>query len=75
MLGEAAATLAAMAWAEDPWHALTTKLKETTGRKGRALFQPLRLAPTGQGAWTGHGCSLAADRPRARFGERLQAAA
>ena len=35
-------------WDEDPWHALTGALKERTGRKGRALFLPLRVALTGQ---------------------------
>lgn len=30
------------------WGALTTALKETTGRKGRALFLPLRQALTGR---------------------------
>lgn len=34
-------------WTDDPWHALTAALKEATGRKGRALFLPLRLALTG----------------------------
>jgi len=33
-------------WSADPWHALTDALKESTGRKGRALFRPLRLALT-----------------------------
>ena len=33
--------------AEDPWHALTSALKEATGRKGKALFLPLRQALTG----------------------------
>ena len=33
--------------ADDPWHALTTALKEATGRKGKALFLPLRQALTG----------------------------
>ncbi|MBX7528488.1 glutamate--tRNA ligase [Qipengyuania vesicularis] len=37
----------ALEWGEDPWHALTGKLKETTGRKGKALFLPLRQALTG----------------------------
>jgi glutamyl-tRNA synthetase len=32
----------------DPWEALTAALKEKTGRKGKALFQPLRLALTGR---------------------------
>ncbi len=33
--------------AGDPWHALTGTLKETTGRKGKPLFLPLRQALTG----------------------------
>lgn len=43
-LAEAAA---ALAWGEDPWGTLTATLKQTTGRKGRALFLPLRQALTG----------------------------
>lgn len=37
-----------LAWGEDPWGVLTNALKETTGRKGKALFHPLRLALTGR---------------------------
>ncbi|MEE4153119.1 MAG: glutamate--tRNA ligase [Erythrobacter sp.] len=37
----------ALEWGEDPWSALTARLKESTGRKGRALFLPLRQALTG----------------------------
>ncbi len=33
--------------APDPWHALTGTLKDMTGRKGKALFLPLRQALTG----------------------------
>ena len=36
-----------LTWGEDPWGTLTTTLKEATGRKGRALFLPLRQALTG----------------------------
>jgi len=43
-LGEAAQTLA---WSDDPWSALTSALKASTGRKGKALFLPLRQALTG----------------------------
>ena len=43
-LAEAARLLA---WGDDPWHALTGALKEATGRKGKALFLPLRQALTG----------------------------
>jgi len=34
-------------WSIEPWRALTDELKRTTGRKGRELFHPLRLALTG----------------------------
>lgn len=44
-LAEAARLLA---WGEDPWPALTNALKEATGRKGKPLFHPLRLALTGR---------------------------
>jgi glutamyl-tRNA synthetase len=43
-LAQAASTLE---WGADPWGALTAALKEATGRKGRALFLPLRQALTG----------------------------
>lgn len=44
-LAEAARRLV---WSDDdPWAALTAALKEATGRKGRALFLPLRKALTG----------------------------
>ena len=36
-----------LAWGDDPWHVLTNALKEATGRKGKALFLPLRQALTG----------------------------
>jgi glutamyl-tRNA synthetase len=35
-------------WDRETWKAWTGHLKETTGRKGRALFMPLRLALTGR---------------------------
>src|SRR6516164_7025351 len=37
-------------WDQSTWGAWTTRLKELTGRKGRALFHPLRLALTGSEA-------------------------
>ncbi|HWK40537.1 MAG TPA: glutamate--tRNA ligase [Croceibacterium sp.] len=37
-------------WGNDPWNALTGALKVETGRKGKALFHPLRLALTGRDA-------------------------
>ncbi|HYD24766.1 MAG TPA: glutamate--tRNA ligase [Croceibacterium sp.] len=46
-LAEAARRLA---WGPDPWGTLTAALKDATGRKGRALFHPLRQALTGRDA-------------------------
>lgn len=43
-LAEAARLLA---WGDNPWGDLTAALKETTGRKGKPLFLPLRQALTG----------------------------
>ena len=43
-LAEAARTVS---WTDDPWSALTSALKDKTGRKGKALFLPLRQALTG----------------------------
>ncbi|MDJ0641809.1 MAG: glutamate--tRNA ligase, partial [Erythrobacter sp.] len=34
-------------WGENPWGQLTETLKQATGRKGKALFLPLRQALTG----------------------------
>ena len=34
-------------WDHDTWKAWTDRVKEATGRKGRALYMPLRLALTG----------------------------
>jgi glutamyl-tRNA synthetase len=48
LLEEAAALAAELDWSADPWPALTGHLKEATGRKGRSLFHPLRLALTGR---------------------------
>jgi glutamyl-tRNA synthetase len=48
LIVEAARAAENVDWTEDPWHALTDRLKEATGRKGRALFRPLRLALTGR---------------------------
>ena len=43
-LSQAAQTLT---WGDDPWGGLTSALKESTGRKGKQLFLPLRQALTG----------------------------
>ena len=46
-LAQAAAAAAALDWGNAPWAALTGVLKDATGRKGKALFLPLRQAITG----------------------------
>ncbi len=61
-------------WGSDPWHALTAALKDTTGRKGKSLFLPLRRALTGRD----HGPDMAALLPligKDRAVERLITAA
>ena len=58
-VAEARDALAALPWTGDVWHAWTGALKAATGRKGRALFQPLRVALTG----LDHGPEMAALLP------------
>ena len=45
-LEEAAARLPAEPWSEATWKEWTGAVSAATGRKGRALFHPLRLALT-----------------------------
>ena len=71
-LAAAAKAAAAIDWTGDPWHALTARLKDVTGRKGKALFLPLRRALTGRD----HGPDMAALLPligQARALARLRA--
>jgi glutamyl-tRNA synthetase len=44
----AAAAAGEIDWTEDPWRQLVGRLKAETGRGGKALFHPLRLALTGR---------------------------
>jgi glutamyl-tRNA synthetase len=46
-LDRAAAALPGSPWDETTWAAWTDAVKSVTGRKGRALYHPLRLALTG----------------------------
>jgi glutamyl-tRNA synthetase len=67
-------TLPPEPWDGEVWTTWTSALKEATGRKGRALFLPLRLALTGED----HGPELKALLPligRARAAARLGVAA
>ncbi|MCW2410530.1 MULTISPECIES: glutamate--tRNA ligase [unclassified Sphingobium] len=73
-VAQAAEVAADIDFAADPWRALTSALKQRSGRKGKALFLPLRLALTG----VDHGPDMAALLPligRDRALARLRAAA
>ncbi len=47
-LKEALSLLPPEPWTQDVWTTWTEALKQSSGRKGRALFHPLRLALTGE---------------------------
>ncbi|MBB6227118.1 glutamyl-tRNA synthetase [Polymorphobacter multimanifer] len=73
-LGLAADTLGQLPWRDEIWADLIAELKGTSGRKGKALFLPLRLALTGEA----HGPEMAALLPligQTAATERLRAAA
>jgi len=46
MLAQAAQIAATLDWSGEPWRQLADAVKAVSGRKGRALFHPLRLALT-----------------------------
>jgi glutamyl-tRNA synthetase len=48
LLKDAVSIAKRIEWEDEPWKALTSELKESTGKKGRDLFHPLRLALTGR---------------------------
>jgi glutamyl-tRNA synthetase len=48
LIEAAADALGALDWSEAPWPQLVSRLKEGSGRSGKALFRPLRLALTGR---------------------------
>ena len=48
LMRDAATIAEGLDWSDDPWRALTSELKASSGRKGRELFHPLRLALTGR---------------------------
>jgi glutamyl-tRNA synthetase len=48
LVKEAAVVAETLDWSAEPWRALTDELKRLTGKKGRELFHPLRLALTGR---------------------------
>jgi glutamyl-tRNA synthetase len=69
LVREAAAIAEQLDWSGEPWKALTEQLKQSSGKKGRELFHPLRLALTGResgpemaGLLTGMGKHRAVER-------------
>jgi len=48
LVKDAAGIAEKLEWSAEPWKALTAELKARSGRKGRELFHPLRLALTGR---------------------------
>jgi glutamyl-tRNA synthetase len=48
LIEAAAQLLAGIDWSQAPWPQLVSALKERTGKTGKALFRPLRLALTGR---------------------------
>ena len=74
LLAEAVGVAEEIDWSADPWHALTDRLKAATGRKGRALFHPLRRALTGRDSGPEMG-PLIALIGKQRSVDRLRAAA
>jgi len=74
LVREAAAAAEHLDWADQPWKLLTTRLKESTGKKGRDLFHPLRLAITGRDSGP-EMAGLIAAAGKARVIRRLEAAA
>ena len=48
LVRDAAAICDRLDWSGEPWRDLTTELKASSGKKGRELFHPLRLALTGR---------------------------
>jgi glutamyl-tRNA synthetase len=74
LLKEAGSVAGDLDWSAETWRALTDELKRTTGKKGRDLFHPLRLALTGRDSGP-EMAGLLARMGKARALRRLEAAA
>ena len=74
LIREAAAIAEDLDWSAEPWRSLTEALKASSGRKGRALFLPLRLALTGHESGPEMAGLLSA-MGKERATQRLEAAA
>ena len=74
LVKEAAAIAERTDWSREPWKALGEEVKAATGKKGRELFHPLRLALTGRDSGPEMGGLLTA-MGKDRAVRRLEAAA
>src|SRR5207253_2657672 len=74
LVKDAAAIAGGLDWSAEPWRALTDALKSSTGKKGRELFHPLRLALTGRESGP-EMAGLVARMGKDRAVRRLEAAA
>lgn len=74
LLKDAALAAEKVDWSSEPWRALTDELKHSSGRKGRELYHPLRLALTGRDSGPEMG-GLLQRMGRDRAVRRLEAAA
>jgi len=74
LVKDAAAAAETLDWASEPWRTLTDAVKAATGKKGRELFHPLRVALTGRDSGP-EMAGLVAAMGQARALARLNAAA
>jgi glutamyl-tRNA synthetase len=74
LVKDAAGAAERLDWGAEPWRALTEEVKSATGKKGRELFHPLRLALTGRESGP-EMAGLVAAMGRDRAVRRLEAAA
>ena len=74
LMKDAAGIVEGLPWDSEPWKALTSELKTVSGKKGRELFHPLRLALTGRDSGP-EMAGLVARMGKDRTIQRLKAAA
>ena len=74
LVRDAAAIAERLDWNAEPWRELTTELKNSSGKKGRELFHPLRLALTARESGP-EMAGIVARMGKERAARRLEAAA
>jgi glutamyl-tRNA synthetase len=74
LVKDAATVAERLDWSAEPWRSLTDELKQSSGKKGRDLFHPLRVALTGRDSGP-EMAGLVARMGKDRAIRRLEAAA